>query len=104
MCNREIAYPYITSVILFSVSLATFAYAVTLHEEDYFVTNIGMKNGNKFVTVGGATGRLMILHWMTKVIRHMFSTMTRALPKYPLPKVVKKFFNRSSPSESNKIE
>jgi hypothetical protein len=59
--------------------MATLAYAVTLHEEDYFVTNIGMKNGNKFITVGGAAGGLMILHWMTKVIRQMFSTTTRAL-------------------------
>ena len=52
-----------------------------------------MKNGNKFITVGGAAGGPMILHWMTKDIRHMFSTMTRALPKYPLPKVVKKIFS-----------
>ena len=35
--------------------------AITLHEEDYFVTNFGMKNGNRFITVGGATGGLMIL-------------------------------------------
>jgi len=47
-----------------------------------------MKNGNKFITVGGAAGGPMILHWMTKNIRHMFSTTTRALPKYPLPKVI----------------
>jgi hypothetical protein len=30
--------------------------AITLHEEDYIVTNFGMKNGNQFITVRGAAG------------------------------------------------
>ena len=30
---------------------------------------------------------LMILHWGTKDIRHMFSTLTRGLSKFPLLKV-----------------
>ena len=54
--NRESVYLGIISAILFSVSLATLAYAVTLHEEDYIITNFGIKNGNPFITVQGTAG------------------------------------------------
>ena len=45
-----------------------------------------MKNGNKFITVGGAAGGPMILHWMTKDIRHMFSTMTKGTSEISVAK------------------
>jgi hypothetical protein len=37
-------------------SLATLAYAVTLHEKDYIITNFGIKNGNPIITVQGTAG------------------------------------------------
>ena len=54
--NREIVYLGIISAILFSGSLATLAYAVTLHEEDYIITNFKIDNGNPFITVQGTAG------------------------------------------------
>lgn len=56
MHNRERAYLCIISAILFLVSLATIAYAITFHEKDYIVTNFGVKNGNPFITVQGTAG------------------------------------------------
>ena len=56
LCRRESVYLGIISAILFSGSLATLAYAVTLHEKDYIVTNFGIKNGNPFITVQGTAG------------------------------------------------
>ena len=81
MHNRESVYLGIISAILFLGSLATLAYAVTLHEKDYIITNFGIKNGNPFITVQGLQEGLMILHWVTKDIKHTFSTLTRALSK-----------------------
>ena len=74
--------------ILFLVSLATLECAITLHHEDFIVTNFGMKNGNLSLLFKALQECLMILHWVTKDIRHMFSTLTREFSKYPLPKVV----------------
>src|SRR4029078_3992 len=54
--SRESVYLGIVSVILFSGSLATLAYAVTIHEKDYIITNFGIKNGNPFITVQGTAG------------------------------------------------
>jgi hypothetical protein len=54
--NREIVHLGIISAILFLGSLATLAYAITLHEKDYIITNFGMKNGNPFITVQGTAG------------------------------------------------
>jgi hypothetical protein len=56
MYNREIVHLGIISAILFLGSLATLAYAITLHEKDYIITNFGMKNGNPFITVQGTAG------------------------------------------------
>ena len=56
MHNRESVYLGIISAILFLGSLATLAYAVTLHEKDYIITNFGIKNGNPFITVQGTAG------------------------------------------------
>jgi hypothetical protein len=56
MYNREIVHLCIISAILFLGSLATLAYAITLHEKDYIITNFGMKNGNPFITVQGTAG------------------------------------------------
>ena len=56
LCRRESVYLGIISAILFSGSLATLAYAVTLHEKDYIITNFGIKNGNPFITVEGTAG------------------------------------------------
>ena len=38
-----------------------------------------MKNGNPSLLFKVLQESLMILHWVTKDIRHMFSTLTRAL-------------------------
>jgi hypothetical protein len=56
MYNRETVHLGIISAILFLGSLATLAYAITLHEKDYIITNFGMKNGNPFITVQGTAG------------------------------------------------
>ena len=56
MQKRESIYLGIISAILFLGTLATLAYAVTLHEEDYIITNFGIKNGNPFITVQGTAG------------------------------------------------
>ena len=56
MHKRESVYLGIISAILFLGTLATLAYAVTLHEEDYIITNFGIKNGNPFITVQGTAG------------------------------------------------
>jgi hypothetical protein len=56
MHKSESLYLGIISAILFSGTLATLAYAVTLHEEDYIITNFGIKNGNPFITVQGTAG------------------------------------------------
>ena len=61
MQNREID-PAITSVILFLVSLATLECAITLHHEDFIVTNFGMKNGNRSLLFKVLQESLMILH------------------------------------------
>ena len=59
MHNRESVYLGIISAILFLGSLATLAYAVTLHEKDYIITNFGIKNGNPFITVQGTCRRVL---------------------------------------------
>jgi hypothetical protein len=56
MHNKESVYLSIISAILFLSSLATVAYAITLHEKDYIVTNFGVKNGNPFISVQGMAG------------------------------------------------
>lgn len=56
MHNREGVYLGIIFGILFLGSLVTIAYAITLHEKDYVVTDFGMKNGNPFITVQGTAG------------------------------------------------
>lgn len=57
MCNREI-YHLCHFILSF---IGNPCIRSNIHEEDYFVTNFGIKNGNRFITVGGATGGLMIL-------------------------------------------
>lgn len=54
--NRQIIHLCIISAASFLSSLATVAYAVTLHEKDYIMTNFGIKNGNPFITVQGTAG------------------------------------------------
>ena len=81
MHNRESVYLLIVSAILFLSSLATVAYAITLHEKDYIVTNFGVKNGNPFISVQGTAGGSYDLQWVTKGINHIFSTPTRAFLK-----------------------
>ena len=56
MHNKESVYLSIISAILFLSSLATVAYAITLHEKDYIVTNFGVRNGNPFISVQGMAG------------------------------------------------
>ena len=82
MHKREIVYLGIISAIFFLGPLATLAYAVTLHEKDYIITNFGIKNAKSVDHCSRVLQEgLMILHWVTKDTKHTFSTLTRALSK-----------------------
>jgi hypothetical protein len=56
MHERENVCLGIISTILFLGFFVTIAFAMTLHENDYIITNFGIKNGNPFITVEGTAG------------------------------------------------